>query len=86
MIRIHLSELLGKKRWTQARLARITGIRPSTINEMYHEFIARVTLEHLDLICEALDCTLDEFITFEPNKVPRIRRNHDGKPIGPNKD
>ena len=45
MIRIHLSALLGRKRWTQAKLARVTGIRPSTINEMYHEIAVRVTLE-----------------------------------------
>lgn len=86
MIRINLSAILGRKRWTQAKLAKVTGIRPSTISEMYNEIIARVTLEHLDLICEALDCTLDELITYEPNEIPKIERNHDGKPIRPVKD
>lgn len=86
MIRIHLSALLGKKRWTQAKLAKVTGIRPSTISEMYNEIIVRVTLDHLDLICEALDCTLDELITYEPNEIPKIERNHDGKPMRPVKD
>ena len=86
MIRIHLSALLGKKRWTQAKLAQVTGIRPSTISELYREMTTRVTLEHLDLICEALDCTLDELVTFEPNKIPKIVRNHEGKPIRPVKD
>ena len=56
MIKILLSRKLGELRWTQADLARKTGIRPSTISEMYHELIERVNLEHLDLICEALDC------------------------------
>lgn len=86
MIRIHLSTLLGKKRWTQAKLAKVTGIRPTTISELYREMATRVTLEHFDLICEALDCTLDELITFEPNVIPKIRRTYDGKPIGPVKD
>ena len=86
MIRIHLSALLGRKRWTQAKLARVSGIRPSAINEMYHEIAVRVTLEHLDLICEALDCTLDELISFEPNRVPKIERNQAGHPIRPAKD
>lgn len=86
MIRIHLSELLGRKRWTQAKLARVTGIRPSTISEMYNEILTRVSLEHLDMICEALDCTLEELVTFEPNKIPKIERNHEGKPIRPVKD
>ena len=60
MIRILLSTKLGELRWTQADLARATGIRPNTINELYHELVDRVNLEHLDLICEALDCKLDE--------------------------
>lgn len=46
MIRILLSTRLGERRWTQADLARATGIRPSTINDYYHEFAERVNLEH----------------------------------------
>ena len=55
-------------RLTQADLARATGIRPNTINELYHELADRVNLEHLDLICEALDCELDELIVRVPNR------------------
>lgn len=53
MIRILLSTRLGELRWKQADLARMIGIRPSTINDLYHEMAERVSLEHLDLICEA---------------------------------
>ena len=67
MIKIMLSRKLGELRWTQADLARKTGIRPSTINELYHEIAERVNLEHLDLICEALDCDLDEILVRVPN-------------------
>ncbi len=49
MIRILLSTKLGELRWTQADLARATGIRPNTINELYHELVDRVNLEHLNL-------------------------------------
>ena len=73
MIRILLSTRLGEKRWTQADLARATGIRPSTINDYYHELAERVNLEHLDLICEALDCELSDLIVRVPNKEPRIQ-------------
>ena len=66
MMKILLSRTLGELRWTQADLARKTGIRPSTINEMYHELCDRVNLEHLDLICEALDCDLDEILVRRP--------------------
>jgi putative transcriptional regulator len=62
VIRVLLSARLGEKRLTQADLARMTGIRPATINELYHEIADRVSLEHLDLICEALDCDLSDLI------------------------
>ena len=47
-IRILLSRKLGELRWNQAQLARKTGIRPNTINELYHELVERVSLEQLD--------------------------------------
>lgn len=68
-IRILLSRKLGELRWTQADLARKTGIRPNTINEMYHELCERVNLEHLDLICEALNCDLGEIIVREQSNL-----------------
>ena len=67
MIRILLSARLGERRWTQADLARKTGIRPATINDIYHEMAERVNLEHLDKICEALECDLSDIIIREPN-------------------
>ena len=68
MIRIYLSRLLGERRMTQIDLARKTKIRPATINEYYNEFAVRVNLEHLDKICEVLDCNLDELIQRVPDK------------------
>lgn len=75
MIRIMLSRKLGEVRWTQADLARKTGIRPTTINELYHEITDRVNLEHLDLICEALDCDLSEILV----RVPSAERDAEPK-------
>ena len=72
MIRILLSTRLSERRWTQANLARKTGIRPSTINDLYHEIAERINLEHLDLICEALGCELSDLIIRIPNEEPHI--------------
>lgn len=80
MIRILLSRKLGELRWTQADLARATGIRPSTINDLYHEMAERINLEHLDLICEALDCDLDELLIRVPNPEPRTKSRR-GQPL-----
>lgn len=73
MIRILLSRKLGELRWTQADLARATGIRPSTINDLYHDIAERINLEHLDLICEALNCELSEIIVRVPNQETRTK-------------
>lgn len=51
---------------TQAELARKTGIRPATINEMYHELSERVNLEHLELICDVLQCDISDLLKYEP--------------------
>ena len=73
MIRILLSTRLGERRMTQSELARATGIRSQTINELYHDFAERVSLDDLDLICEALDCELDDLIVREPNPERRVK-------------
>ena len=80
MIRIRHSSLLGEKKMPQADLARMTGIRPSTINELYHELAERVKLEHIDLICEALGCEVSDLIVREPNSEPRTK-SRTGAPI-----
>lgn len=68
MIRILLSVRLGELRWTQADLARKTGIRPNTISELYHEVAERVSFEQLDKICDALGCNLTDLIVRVPDE------------------
>ena len=80
MIRILFSRKLGELRWTQADLARKTGIRPNTINDLYHEMTDRVSLEQIDLICEALNCDLIELLVGVPNSVSELNsRNRLGE-------
>lgn len=75
MIKIHLSKILGEKRWTQKQLADVTGIRPSTINEWYHEIVQRINVEHLDRICEALECEVSDLIEYVPNKMKKTGKD-----------
>ena len=74
MIRILLSTLLGARRWTQMDLSRATNIRPNTINDLYHEMTDRVSLEQLDLICEALDCKLTDLIVWNLITHPNLTK------------
>ncbi len=75
MIRIYLSRLLGEKRWTQKHLAELTGIRPSTINEWYHELVTRLNVEHIDKICEALGCEITDLLEYIPNEEKVTGKN-----------
>lgn len=75
MIRIYLSRLLGERRMTQADLSRLTGIRPNTISDIYNEIAERISIDHLNKICEALQCSLDELITYVPSDIRRTGAN-----------
>ena len=76
MIKILLSRRLGEVRWTQADLSRATGIRASTINDYYHELTPRINLEHIDAICEALECDLNEILVRIPTENPEKEIRH----------
>ena len=78
MIRIKLSRILGDKRITQAELSRMTGIRPNTISDLYNEIAAKVDLEQLDLICEALECDISDILVREPSPIPLVEKNRTG--------
>lgn len=80
MIKIVLSRKLGELRRNQADLARATGIRPTTISDLYNEFAERISFEHLDLICEALDCDITDIIVRVPNKEPKVTHDFAGNP------
>lgn len=75
MIKINLSRLLGERRMTQKQLSQLTGIRANTINDLYHEIAVSLKVEHLDKICEVLDCSINDLIEYKPNKVPRTGKN-----------
>lgn len=67
-IKIYLSELLGNKKMTQAELARKTGIRPNTINEIYWEMVDRISLEHIEKISSVLNCEVCDLIKIRNRK------------------
>lgn len=64
MIKINLKNLLESRGMNQSELAKLTGIRPSTICEIYHNNCAFLKLENIDRICTALGCTPAEMIEY----------------------
>lgn len=65
MIKIHLSTILGKYRMT----------RPATICDIYNEMCDRINLEHLDRICEVLNCDISELLEYQPNKIKKTGKD-----------
>lgn len=66
MIKIKLSDLLGKNKMTQKALADITHIRPATISKMYYEETKRIGIDQLNRICQAFDCEISELLEYIP--------------------
>lgn len=75
MVKCKLSRLLGDRRWTQSDLARRTGIRPASINALYHEVVEAIKFDHIDKICDALECKVEDLIEYIPNKKKGNKRN-----------
>ncbi|CZR99456.1 TPA: helix-turn-helix transcriptional regulator [Clostridioides difficile] len=62
MIRIKISELLGKYKMSRIELSEKTGIRPSTITALYNETIKRIDIDMLDKLCDVFDCNIEDII------------------------
>ena len=67
MIRIKLSELLGKHKMTQSALAKLTKIRPATISKMYYEEVKRLDINQLNSICSVFECEISELLEYVPD-------------------
>lgn len=63
MIRINLDRLLADRGITQAELARLTGIRPSTICDIYNNNASFLKLDNIDRICSVLGCSIGDLLT-----------------------
>lgn len=68
MIKIKLSDLLGKHKMTQKALSEMTHIRPATVSKMYYEEVKRIDVKHLNNICRALDCEISDLLEYIPDK------------------
>ncbi len=67
MIRIKLSDLLGKHKMNQKALSLLTNIRPATISKMYYEETKRIDISQINSICKALDCEVSELFEYIPD-------------------
>ncbi|MBP1988667.1 helix-turn-helix domain-containing protein [Paenibacillus eucommiae] len=64
-IRVKLRQLLEQKRISQRELARMTGLRASTVNHLCSNNVDRVYLETLELVCKTLNISIDKLIEID---------------------
>ena len=67
-IKIKVSDMLGRRKMTQKTLSSKTNIRPATISALYHETIKRLDINHLDAICNALNCQPSDLFEYIPDE------------------
>lgn len=65
MVKLNLSKLLADRGMTQSELAHITGIRPSTICDIYNNNCTFIKLDNIDKICSALECDISELMRIK---------------------
>ena len=68
MIRIKLSDLLGKHKMSQKALSNLTNIGPATIAKMYYEESKRLDIEQLNSICNVFKCEISDLLEFIPDE------------------
>lgn len=64
MIKIKISELLGKHKMTRKKLADLVGARPNTIGDLYNEKVKKIDVELLNNICKELGCKVEEILEY----------------------
>lgn len=67
MIRIKLSEVLGRKKMTRKKLSELTGVRPNTIGDLYNEKVRKIDIDILDRICTVLECDIEDILEYQSN-------------------
>lgn len=67
MIIVRLRHILNSKGITQSELAKATGIRPSTICDLYNNNASFLKLDNLYKICNFLNCKVEELLEIKMN-------------------
>lgn len=75
MIRIKLSDLLGKHKMTQKTLADLAHIRPATVSKMYYEETKRIDIEQLNNMCKVFNCEISEILEYVPDDNKTNKEN-----------
>lgn len=68
MINIRIAEIMGRRKLTKKAVSDSTGIRPNTVSALWHGTTKRLEIEHLDKLCQVLECQPGELLEYIPDK------------------
>ena len=60
---------MEKEHMSKNKLCRLTGLRFETIQGYYLGTISRVDLYVLSLLCKALNCQVEDIITYQEEEI-----------------
>lgn len=66
MLKVKLSDLMGKHKLTIAKLSELTSLSRPTISALYHEKVSRIDFETIEKLCKAFHCTVGDLIEYVP--------------------
>jgi len=72
MIKIKVSDLLGKHKMTRKQLAEKAGIRPNTVSSLYDESIQRLDKTMLNNICKTFNCEISDILEYVPDEESEL--------------
>ena len=64
MVKLTLDKFLIQKQITRYQLSKLTGIKYQTIDNYYKNNVVRYDSFILSKICEALECELNDILTY----------------------
>ena len=68
MIRIKVSDQLGKHKMNRKQLAQAANIRPNTVSALYDETIQRLDKDMLNNLCKVFNCEISDILEYVPDK------------------
>jgi putative transcriptional regulator len=67
-VKIHLSEILGKKKMRVSELAGQSGISRYALHFIYHEETRSISFEVLEKLCQTLGVSVGELLEYVPDE------------------
>lgn len=67
MLKVKLSDLMGKHKLTIAKVSELTSLSRPTISALYHEKVSRIDFETIVKLCKLFNCTVGDLIEYVPD-------------------